>query len=374
MTAPRIIGFDATPLEVAYRSGVSRAVCELLRALAMRDDRWRYVALASRRLRTPLPSGVEGPYGPRLPNRFLWFQLALPRTIARLKPALCHFTNSVAPLADSTPYALTIHDVSLFLHPATQPRKSLFLVRTLMPVVARRARAVVAVSAAARRDIIEVLRVPGDRVHVVANGVAGEFHRMAQNALAETCRKYSLHRPFVLHVGNVEPRKNLERLIRAFMEVRRGGRVEELVLAGQLGWRYRSVLRLIEDERLGGAVRLIGYVPDSELPALYNLARVLAFPSLYEGFGLPILEAMACGTPVITSNRGAMAEQAGDAALLIDPLEVGEITAALERVLGDEALREQLCAAGIGRAAAFSWARSAADMVRIYERIGRSEF
>ena len=190
-------------------------------------------------------------------------------------------------------------------------------------------------------------------------------------ALEDVRRRYGLHDPYVLFVGTLEPRKNLERLLEAFSRARQAGRREKLVLAGQLGWKYRGLLGRIERSGLASAVRLLGYVPDEDLPAIYNLASVVAFPSLYEGFGLPILEGMACGVPVLTSDRASMVELAGDAALLVDPTDVTALEGGLVRLLDDPELRRELARRGRGRAARFSWARAAAETVRLYERVRR---
>lgn len=365
-----LVGFDATPLEVRQRSGVSHYAAQLLAALVGRDDGRRYALLASRSLMGPIPDGTLGQIGTRLPNRWLWMQFVLPAVLARLRPEVCHFTNSVAPLASPCPFVITLHDMSLFLHSRTQPRKSLVLIRTLIPRVVRRAAAIIAVSHSTRDDILSVLGPPPEKVHVVYEA-PGPEHRVIREGteLDRVRHRYGLSRSFVLAVGTVEPRKNLGRLVQALAEVRRRGRTEELVLIGQLGWKYRALLRQIDRLNLGNAVRFLGYVPDEDLPAVYNLASVLAFPSLYEGFGLPIVQSMACGTPVLTSNRSAMAEVGAGAALLVDPTKVDALADGLERLLADRDLREQLRAAGLSRAAEFSWSSVAARTVQLYEAI-----
>jgi glycosyltransferase involved in cell wall biosynthesis len=254
------------------------------------------------------------------------------------------------------------------------PLKSLVLVRTIIRAVARRARAVITVSESARRDILAGLGGAGglapEKVHVVREAAAPEYRVIDEPAeLERVRRKYGLGDPFVLSVGTIEPRKNLGGLLRAFALLRRRGRRERLVLVGQLGWKYDSLLRQIDELGDGAAVTLLGYVPDQDLPALYNLARAVAFPSFYEGFGLPILEGMACGTPVITSDRSSMAELGAGAALLVDPARPEALADGLSRLLADEALAAELSAAGLARAAEFSWARAADETVRVYERV-----
>jgi glycosyltransferase involved in cell wall biosynthesis len=182
-------------------------------------------------------------------------------------------------------------------------------------------------------------------------------------------KRYGLHKPFVLYVGTIEPRKNLTRLVLAFAQAQRRNPDLELILVGQLGWHYASLLKTIEDLKLGTAVRRLGYVPGEDLPALYNLARLLAFPSLYEGFGLPVVEAMACGTPVLTSNGSSLAEIAAGASYLIDPLDVIDIAHGLSWLATDDDLHASLHAAGLARAAQFSWQHAAEETVRVYDAV-----
>jgi glycosyltransferase involved in cell wall biosynthesis len=363
-----LVAFDATPLEVSCRTGVSQYVAHLLDALAAREDGYRYALIASRRLRGPLPRGTLGQVGARFPNRWLWMQAVVPLLVARLSPQLCHFTNAMAPLALGRPFVLTIYDMSLFLHARTQPRRSLLLVRSVLPLVARRATMVVAISESARADILRVLGLSAERVRVVSPAPGPRFRPVTDpETLARVVSRYRLDAPFVLAVATIEPRKNLPRLVDAHALARRRGRREVLLVAGSLGWRYRGALRRIEQARAEGAVRLLGYVPDEDLPALYTLARALVFPSLYEGFGLPIVEAMACGTPVVTSDRPATAEAAGGAAILVDPTSAEAIADGLMRVLAEEALRAELRAAGLRRAASLTWADAARHTVAVYE-------
>lgn len=365
-----LVAFDATPLEVRYPTGVSRYVTSLLRALTGRQDGYRYALMASRALRDSTPDGTLGQVGPCFPNRWVWMQAVVPFLLRRLDPDLCHFTNAFAPLRVPRPFVLTVYDMALFLHARTQPRKSLLLVRTLLPVVARRAAAVVALSESAQQDIQRVLGLPRDRVTVVPPAPGPDFRPVTDRAeLARVARRYELTTPFILAVATIEPRKNLLRLVEAHALLRRRGRREVLVVAGSLGWRYRRTLERLRQACREGGVRLLGYVPDEDLPGLYGLARVLAFPSLYEGFGLPILEAMACGTPVVTSDRPATAEAAGDAALLVDPTSVEAIADGIGRVLADPDLRAALCAAGFRQAARFTWEEAARRTVAVYERV-----
>lgn len=365
-----LIGFDATPLEVKNRSGVSHYVAQLLAALVARSDGRRYALLASQSLNGHFPSGRVGQVGLKFPVRSLWMQLVLPAILARLRPDLCHFTNYIAPLVGARPFIVTLYDMALFKYPHVQPRKTLLMVRSIIPMVARRASAIITTSESTRADVVAILCVPSQKVHVVHAAAGPEFRIIEQQEELDRVRRtYGLAGPFVLCVSTIEPRKNLARLVQAFADVRRRGRQEQLVLVGQLGWKYAEVFHQIEQFGMRGYVRLLGYVPDEDLPAVYNLARAVAFPSLYEGFGLPIVEGMACGAPVLTSDRSSMAEVAGEAALLIDPTDVQAIADGLMRVLSETALRERLRTAGVARAAEFSWTRAADHTVRVYDAV-----
>jgi glycosyltransferase involved in cell wall biosynthesis len=226
------------------------------------------------------------------------------------------------------------------------------------------------VSHHAKQDIVAGLHVPPEKVHVIYEAAASQYRLITNAAELERVRsRYELKRPFALYVGTIEPRKNLTRLVTAFAQARRQCPDLELVLVGQLGWKYTALLKAIEELNLGPALRRLGYVPNEDLPALYNLARLLAFPSLYEGFGLPVIEAMACGTPVLTSNGSSLAEIATGAAWLIDPHDVQAIADGLTRLAIDNELHAQLREAGLARAAQFSWQRAAEETVQVYDAV-----
>jgi glycosyltransferase involved in cell wall biosynthesis len=283
---------------------------------------------------------------------------------------VCHFTNSLAPLRAPCPIVITLHDMSLFVHARLHPLKSQLFVRPIIPVAARHAAAIITVSQHAKCEIVNGLQIAPDKVHVIHEAAAPQYHTITDSAeLNRVRQRYHLHKPFVLYVGTIEPRKNLTRLVTAFAQARRQQPDLELILVGQLGWKYASLLKAIEDLKLGHAVRRLGYVPDEDLPALYTLARLLAFPSLYEGFGLPVVEAMACGTPVLTSNGSSLAEIAANASYLIDPLDVDDIARGLVRLATDDELHARLRAVGLARSAQFSWQRAAEETVRVYDAV-----
>jgi glycosyltransferase involved in cell wall biosynthesis len=351
------VAFDVTPLRVPH-SGVGTYTANLLQHLqGYPGDEVLPMAQTSSRA-----NGIQL-------NKTLWMQVLLPFQLARVAPDVCHFTNSVASCWTPCPAVMTIHDTTLWMFPRYHPRRRLLAMRPLIPLAARRAQAIIAVSAATRRDLLRILKVPAHKVHVIHEAAGRQFRPLASSARLESIRaRYGLPASFVLYVGTIEPRKNLPRLLRAFQLVRRQGFPRHaLVLVGHRGWMDAAIMRTVEELQLDGSVRMLGYVPTEDLVALYNLAEVLAFPSLYEGFGLPVVEAMACGTPVLTSPRGSLAEVAGAAAEFVDPLDVECIGDGLRRLLADPGRRAELRAAGLARASRFRWDETAARTRRVYE-------
>jgi glycosyltransferase involved in cell wall biosynthesis len=363
------VGFDVTSLR-APRTGVGTYTANLLQHL--RDlQQTEVIPMIQSSARLPLLCGGN-PRTLRV-NNTLWLQLVLPWHLSRVGADVCHFTNSIASLWTPCPSVVTIHDATLWLFPKYHPRRRILAMRPLVPLAARRAKAIIAVSASTKRDLVRTLGVPAEKVHVIHEAPAPQFQPLASGSALELVRRrYRLRAQFVLYVGTIEPRKNLMRLLEAFAMLRRRGYTSHtLVLAGTQGWAGASVQRAIERLDLEDAVCLLGYVQADDLVALYNLASALIFPSLYEGFGLPIVEAMACGTPVVSSPNGSLAEIAGDAAELVDPTVVESIAAGLRRVLGDSQRQAELRAAGLQRARQFSWQRAAAQTREVYASVLR---
>lgn len=371
------IGIDATPLSVP-RAGVGTYTINLIQALGdLEGD--EVVPLLHRRVHPSFAGELEagaapfGSNGIRWPmNKTLWMQTALRRQIRTGAFDLCHFTNSVAPLRCRCPYVVTIHDAGLWLHPEYHYLRRLLTIRPLVPHVARRAAAVITVSHSVKRELVRILGIPEAQVRVIHPGVSPPFVcPPSVGGLERTRRGYGLPERFILVVGALEPRKNLVRLLEAYGAVtgEPPGRGVGLVIVGPPGWKYGPSLEAVSRMGRERPVFLLGPVSMEVLVALYHLATVLAFPSLYEGFGLPVAEAMACGTPVVTSRGGALGEVAGDAAELVDPLRVESIAEGLLRVLGDEARAAELRRRGLERAQHFTWARAARETRSLYAEI-----
>ncbi|HLE43923.1 MAG TPA: glycosyltransferase family 1 protein [Methylomirabilota bacterium] len=359
------IGIDAR-LWGEPRSGIGRYTRSLVETLVelAPDERW---VLYLDRPARGLPAGAEARCLP-WPQRLLWTLWAAPRDLGRRPVDLFHgVTGFELPRVRGTRLVTTVHDLIPLRFPRLVPWRHRWAVRALLGSALRRAARVIAVSDATRADLVARYRTIADKIHVVPEAAATHF---APPSAAETARvraQYGLEAAYVLFVGLLEPKKNLPALLRAVARLRAGGAWgrAQLVLAGAPGWGTTGLDA--EAGRLGldGVVRFLGAVPDGDLPALYAGARVFVFPSLWEGFGLPVLEAMAAGAPVVASCRGALPEVAGAAALLVEPAPE-PLAEALERVLTDPALRDRLRHAGLERARAFSWERTAAQTLAVY--------
>lgn len=309
------------------------------------------------------------PAGSR-PARLAWEQLQLPRALAALDIDVLHSTHHTLPLAGvGCRRVVTIHDVTFFRIPERYPPVRRFYMHTMTRLGARVADAIIVPSDAVRNDVLRTLGVPESKVTTVYEAAASQFVRVDRGAAGRVAREYGISGPYVLSVGSLEPGKNHARLIHAMRALRDEGLEYRLVVVGQNAWKYADVLALVERLGMSDHVVYLGYVKDEHLPALYTGAAAFAFPSLYEGFGLCVVEAMACGVPVLTSNISATAEIAGDAALLVDPLSVDAIRDGLRRLLENDGLGADLAARGLERASQFSWRRAADETHLVYSRV-----
>jgi alpha-1,3-rhamnosyl/mannosyltransferase len=260
----------------------------------------------------------------------------------------------------------TIHDLTCFLMPELHPAANRRAERSFAEIL-KRADGLIAVSHSTRNDAIRVLGIAPEKITVIHSGVADAFFAIDPTAVDSVRRRYRLERPFVLFVGTIEPRKNVDLLLNAFAALPEDLRREyDLVIAGPVGWQAEATV-----ERLR-AVRYLGYIPEADLAPLTAAAAIFAYPSLYEGFGFPLAQAMAAGVPAITSNVSSLPEVAGDAALLVDPRSESELREALERLITRPELRAQLAAAGRARAARFRWSECAAESIQFFQQIADS--
>jgi glycosyltransferase involved in cell wall biosynthesis len=238
----------------------------------------------------------------------------------------------------------------------------------MLPYAARHAAAILTISECSKRDIVQRLRVPADKVFVSYLAASPNFRPLDLAALETVKQKYGLDQ-FILTVGTLEPRKNISSLIKAYQQIVNMYPHIQLVHAGPLGWMYADVLTLVKELGLDQQVRFLGRVSEEDLIGLYNAARLFVFPSLYEGFGLPVLEAMACNCPVVTSNNSSLVEVAGDAACLIDPMNIGDIASGMMNILDDANTANELRAAGLKQSAKFTWEKCARVTHSVYEII-----
>lgn len=358
------IGIDARLL--GYQSaGISTYIRSLVRALARLDGEDDLVVLQSRRGEQAIAEAPNITYR-RLwtPPHHRWEQAMLPLELVRAGLDLLHSPDFIPPFRARCHSVITVHDLGFRLYPEAVTDESRRYYGQIDRAV-KHARAIIAVSESTRRDLVEQVNAPADRVRVIHEAATEAFRPLSASAAKEQARtKLLIDGDFILFVGTVEPRKNLPTLLHALAAP--GLSSVRLVIAGGRGWLSDEVFGLIEELSLAQRVRLLGHVAPEDVVTLYNAADLLVCPSLYEGFGLPVLEAMACGTPVVCSNTSSLPEVAGDAALLVEPRDVAAWAEAIGRALGDGSLRAEMRERGLRRAAAFSWEQAARETLEVY--------
>ena len=385
-----IIGIDATAA-LTQGGGIGRYTRELIRALVAEAPHNHYT-LFSARPPAVLPVADSLPVAPNVAHRpapvderwlyRLWYRAGVPLPVQLFTGRIDLFHSPdfvLPPVRGDVPTLLTVHDLSFVHYPATFPAKLVAYLNRVVPRSVARASHILADSESTRRDLAAVWRVPDDKVTVLHSGVNERFRPVTDAATLGAVRaRYGLgDRPYVLTVGTVQPRKNYELLVRAFRSVAES-LPHALVIAGGRGWLSNGLRAEIDRQGLAERVLLPGFVDDADLPALYSAADLFVFPSLYEGFGLPLLEAMACGVPVISSDASSLPEVAttggattgGEpAALLLSPGDEAAWTAAMLRLLGDAAARQPLIEAGRAQVGRFTWGRAARQLAALYERL-----
>lgn len=368
------ITIDYTPA-LRQTAGIGRYTKGLVAALADLDRANEYTLFCAGQ--TPENQAWPENFAVRasnVPARWLtagWHKLGLPLPAEQLAGPcdIFHSPDFTLPPLRAARGVVTVHDLSFLRLPQhADPGLRAYLQKTVPRSVERACR-VLADSQSTCDDLAELLAVPPEKVSVVPAGVEPRFRPIRDAVkLDEVRARYHLPRWFILSVGTIEPRKNLSRLISAYAQLRRQtGLPHALVLAGKQGWLYQDIYNQVQREGLSEHVQFIGFVADDDLPSLYTLADLLAFPSLYEGFGLPPLEAMACGTPVITSRNSSLPEAVGSAALMVEAEDTEELADAMARVLGNANLRIRLADLGRAQAARFTWAEAAKKLLLAYQ-------
>jgi glycosyltransferase involved in cell wall biosynthesis len=282
---------------------------------------------------------------------------------------LFHATEHLLPPLRDVPTVLTVHDMIFKLFPEHQKRLNYWYLNATMPLYCRRADAIITVSECSKRDIVRHYDLDPAKISVIYEAAASEFRPASPVAVDEIHRQYGLPNRFIIHVGTIEPRKNLSRLVEALERLRDEGLRIPLVVVGARGWLYDDLFRRLQEMGIRNDVHFPGYVPRAHLPILYSAAVMAVMPSVYEGFGLPVLEAMACGTPVVCSNASSLPELGGAAARYFDPYHIEAIGDAIRMVWASEELRTEMREAGLAQAAKFSWARAADETGEVYQRL-----
>jgi glycosyltransferase involved in cell wall biosynthesis len=369
------IGLDGIPLKY-LKTGVGHYTFEVARRLAIDSPRDEFDLVSPHPFISQPGGEGEDVWPPnlravRVHANLLerrWWTIGLPRYIRRHGLALFHGTNFEVPLWQRCPTVLTIHDLSLLLYPQTHRSRLVLRSRALLPLMSRAATMIVTVSESVRREVCEHLRVSPEKVVAVPNAARRLFRPTPSGQTVEVRRRLGVEDEFLLYVGTVEPRKNLLTLVRAFVELLRATDSRpQLVIAGKKGWLSDDLYAHIKESGAADRILLTGYVTDDELRALYSSCRAFVYPSLYEGFGLPPLEAMACGAPVIASDIPSIREVTGEAARLVDPLNVNALAQSILALLRDDGERQHLSSAGLRRAAEFSWERTARSIREVYD-------
>jgi glycosyltransferase involved in cell wall biosynthesis len=368
------VAFDARKL---HDFGIGTYIRNILRQLARFDRQTEYILICGDRDRDfglSLGDNFRVEVDSSKPYSFRE-QLTVPWTLVRTRAGLLHEPHYVLPPLTHCRSVVTIHDCIHLRFPQYLPKRgALAYARAQMGSAAGRSNRILTVSEASKRDILEFFKVAPEKVTVIYNGIDERFATPPpEDKMRAIEERYQLQGEFALYVGNVKPHKNVERLLDAFHLVRQSGLEDlKLVVIGDDISKYAALRRAVHRYNLHKYVRFLGFLPDETLAVVYRLAAVFVFPSLYEGFGLPPLEAMACGTPVVTSNVSSLPEVMGDAALLVDPYSAEAIADAMQRVLTDTTLRSDLSARGLARAGEFSWERSARRVREIYDEVAHS--
>lgn len=364
------IGIDARMVYYT-QAGISQYTQRLIRALAEIDQDNEYLVIQNWRDREPLSLNHNfkrvsfiSPAHHRLEQWFLRFELPL------LDLDVLHSPDFIPPFRRNCKSVITVHDLAFLLYPQFLTEDSAHYYGQIDQAVLHTDH-IIAVSQNTKEDIIRLLGVPEDKITVIYEA-ASPIYRPVEDKkeLRRVREKYHIAGDFILFVSTIEPRKNLPTLLRAFRQLLDDYKPEvQLVIAGRRGWLFEDVFSLVDELKLSEDVLFLGRVPVEDLPPLYTAARLFAYPSTYEGFGLPPLEAMACGTPVVVSNVSSLPEVVGDAALMVAPDDIPGLTVALWRGLTDEAQRAELIAKGFRRAKCFSWEKTARQTLAVYQRL-----
>lgn len=373
------IGIDYTP---AYEQGggIGRLTRDLVTALAQLDSETSYKLFVSGAKKSELPPQIAPNFqwkptslSPKWLAR-IWHRTKLPLPIEVLisQVDLFHATDfTLPPTLPKTKTIVTVHDLSFVRVSDTASPKLKRYLDKIVPYSVNKATHVIADSQATKDDLIDLYDVPLNKITVLLSGIDSRYHIIHNSGGYLTIRsKYNIPDvPYIFSIGTIQPRKNYSRLIKALKILRDSGYDLHLVIAGGKGWLEDEMYQTLDETQLHKVVHLIGFADDADVAKLYNAAECVAFPSLYEGFGFPVLESMACGTPVLTSNVSSLPEVAGEAAIMVDPYDIEAIAEGLRRIIDDSELRETLVKRGLQQASRFTWENSAINLLKIYKSV-----
>ena len=380
MASPRI-GIDVTSA-LTQGGGIGRYTRELVRALLTLESDNQYTLFSARPpdslpVSDPLPDSPEINYRPAfLSERWLyrlWYRLRLPLPVQLFSGPLTLFHSPdfvLPPVSGGIPTLLTVHDLSFIHFPETFPPVLVKYLNHVVPWSVSRASHILADSISTKNDLIDHWAVPERKITVLYSGVSEAYHPVKDLAVLHSVRQtYGLQdNPYVLSVGTIQPRKNYQMLIRAFAPIARQHPFD-LAIAGGKGWLEEEMKAEAARQGIADRVRFLGFVDDEHLPALYSAASLFVFPSLYEGFGLPVLEAMACGVPAIISNSSSLPEVGGEAALQLPPQSPDAWSSGMDSVLSDRNLAAEMIEAGFLQVQQFSWQKAARQLLGIYDAL-----
>jgi len=372
------IGIDATPI-LKQRVGVGSYVFNLIKNLSIIDHDNQYVLFYCSHL--DIKDKILKLENPNFESRIirfptkimklLWATVGLPKVDWMVGEVDLYHSSAFYLNAQSQGKSLlTIHDLNFLALPKFTLWSGRWHYAFKIKDYAQKADAIMAVSQSSKNEIIKHLKIPEEKIYVVYEGCSQVFRPLPESEeIQETKEKYNIKGDFIFYVGTLEPRKNLKGLIQAYAQSRAKDDFL-LVLAGGKGWKYKDIFRLVRKSKLEERVVFTGYVPDSDLPALYSSASLFVYPSFYEGFGLPPLEAMACGIPVIVSHTTSLPEVVGDAGIYVDPFDIEQISFSIDTVLSDTRLCQTLREKGLKRAKLFSWEKTARETLKLYQQLG----
>ncbi len=375
-----IFGIDANEANVERKVGVSEYSFELLRQfneLSPEESEWQIYLKNSPRDEFPKErrNWKYNVFGPTK----LWTQIALPLMLYRQKnkPDVFFSPGHYAPRFSPVPRVISIMDLAFFHFPEYFTKKDLIQLHNWTKYSVKAAKKIITISEATKNDIIKLYSVPEEKIEVIYPGIKHTFLTLKSMSKADIQEKYDISDHYVLFVGTLQPRKNIEKLIEAFALAKKSlvdtCQGLQLVIVGKKGWQFESILSAPQRFNVEESVKFLDFVPDDDLAALYKNAQLFAFPSLYEGFGLPVLEAMRYGCPVLTSNISSLPEAGGDAAYYINPNDAKDIAQGIEKIISNSRLRSEMIEKGKKQIAKFSWEKAAKETLAVLEEVGNNK-